>query len=97
MPYTLPPITLTQNRMSLVTIPGALGSVTYLKLVNASPYLLSVNNLLGGSDYMQPGEANVWPVPGLSTAVQVTPQAFGISPAIIPSTVLVVTWYLEGE
>lgn len=97
MPFTLPPITLTENQTSLVNIPGNLGSVTYLKMVNASPYLLAITNLLGGSDYMQPGEANVWPVPGLSTSVQVTPQQFGISPAIIPSTVLVVTWYLEGE
>ena len=97
MPYTLPPITLTQNQTSIVSIPGSLGSVTYLKMVNASPYLLAINNLLGGSDYMQPGEANVWPVPGLTTAVQATPQQFGVSPVIIPSSVLVVTWYLEGE
>ena len=97
MPYALPPITLTQNLTSQVSLPGNMGSVSYLKLINASPYLLLVTNLLGGQDYMQPGEANVWPVPGLSTTVQVTPQQFGISPAIIPSTVLVVTWYLDGE
>lgn len=97
MPYTLPPITLTENVTSPVNIPGAMGSVTYLKMVNASPYLLQINNLLGGSDYMQPGEANVWPVPGLSTAVQVTPQQFALNPNVIPSSVLVVTWYLEGE
>ena len=96
MPYTLPPITLTENVTSLVNIPGNLGSVTYLKMVNASPYLLTVNNLLGGSDYMQPGEANIWPVPGLSTAVQVTPLQF-VSSVNSPSSTLVVTWYLQGE
>lgn len=97
MPYIIPPIVLTQGQTSVITIPGDLGNVAYLKMVNASPYLLSVTNLLGGSDYMQPGEANIWELPGLTTSPQVTPQLFGISPAIIPSTVLVVTWYLTGE
>ena len=97
MSYTLPPLTLTQNQTAYVDIPGNLGAVSWVKMVNASPYLLSLNNLLGGQDYMQPGEANVWQVPGLTTAIQATPTLYGLSPSIIPSNVLVVTWYLEGE
>ena len=97
MSYTLAPIALTEGVTSYVTLPGAGQSVSYIKLTNASPYLVLLSNLTSGQDYLQPGECNVWQVDGLSTAIQATPQVFVTTPNIIPVSLLVATWYLAGE
>ena len=96
MPYTLPPITINQNQTVSILIPGGLGAVTAIKIGNATPYLLSITQLLSGSDYMQPGELNVYRVPGLTSAIQASALPF-VSNQSAPTSVILVTWYLEGE
>lgn len=97
MSYTLPPIAITQNQTASIALPGFLGGIAAVKIVNASPYLLQISNLLGGQDYLQPGEANVWDVPGLTTPILATALPFVSSTTVVPVSAIVVTWYLEGE
>ena len=96
MSYTLAPIPLTENVTTYVTLPGAGQSVSYIKLTNASPYLVQLSNLTGGQDYLQQGECNVWQVDGLSTAIQATALPF-VSANNAPTSLLIATWFLSGE
>lgn len=97
MSYNLAPIALTLGATASITLPGAGQSVSYIKITNASPYLVELTNLVSGQDYLEPGECNVWQVNGQSTAVQATPQTLLIIPGVTFSAALIVTWFVAGE
>lgn len=97
MSQTLAPVAVSAGVTTPITIPGDPGSVTWVRICNASPYLVTLTNLAEGVEALMPGECNVWPTPyGLSSAIQVTPQSF-LSTSNSPSSALVVTWYTIGE
>lgn len=104
MSYTLPPIALTvpanaTNGATVnVSIPGDLGVVSWVKISNLSPFLLNISNLTGGTEWLEPSVVNAFPVPGLTTAIQVTPfNEYGTAAASALSSIIAVTWYGSGE
>jgi hypothetical protein len=81
-----------------ISIPGDLGTVSWVKISNLSPFLLQLNNINGGTEWLEPSLVAAYPVPGLSTAIQATPyNEYGTAASSALSSVIAVTWYGYGE
>jgi hypothetical protein len=104
MSYTLLPIAVTvpagatSGPMVPISIPGDLATVSWVKISNLSPFLLQLNNINGGTEWLEPSLVAAYPVPGLSTAIQATPfNEYGTAASSALSSVIAVTWYGYGE
>lgn len=81
-----------------IAIPGDLATVSWVKISNLSPFLLQLNNINGGTEWLEPSLVAAYPVPGLSTAIQATPfNEYGTAASSALSSVIAVTWYGYGE